>query len=416
MTLKEKFARRFGEYWLDDKERYKFLNIPDIPILFGIDGGIICIPEKEEVCNIGVVGHRGTGKSLLSHRIVDEKFWLSNDNLIIMNDSLEESFDWCKPQNNNEWINMLKDINEVPCSLPIVYLYPNSSTLTINRKDINYVKISVPFSELIENNEEYMDLGGSAIYFRSLKKDLLECRSVDEVYEVINNSEKVSKASKNKILTAFDNIFKEGILNITDIEVPDELSLNMEYTANPFSVILKAGCIPSFITSDLYTRRYKAQIFAYHINLLFLNQLSKEFQGKSLYIYFDEITKICSTDLGDNPARRALENIPSRGRNLNLGLIYCTQNYEKVPRVIQSNTDYIFALRHSNKKEVKTICNDFDVTPSIEKMILNLKKFECVCLTTDYFTIYYNSGEIKKVEGPIIGRIIPCLSRHRKPK
>lgn len=418
MELKERFARRFGEHWLDDKERYKFTEITDIPIMFGLDGGIICIPNKVEVSNIGIVGHRGTGKTLLAHRIIDELFWLLKKNVTIMNDSLEETFEWCLTQNNPDWNILLENIEQTPCALPIIYVYPNSSTLitNINNKEKSYVKISLPFSELIENNEEYMKLDRSAIYLRKLKLELLECKTVDEVKNLLESEEAIpNNASRHKIITAFENIFAEEILNITDIEIPDELSLNKKYTSNPFSVIMKAGCIPSFITSDLYMRRYKAQIFAYYINLLFQNQLSRDFLDEDLYIYFDEITKICSTN-EENAARTALEQIPTRARQLRIGLIYCTQNYEKVPRLIQSNTDYVFAFRHSNKKEVSTISSDFDVTPSIETEILNLKKFECIGLTTDYFVIYYPNGTVKPAEGPIVGRIIPPISRHKKPK
>ena len=541
-----KLAGLYGEHFLKDRERFRQIDINDIPIMFGVDGSIICIPKKGEVFNVGFVAKRGRGKcldkktkvfteagikeiknihigdivisyntkrdeferkkvlnkekiisknniiiktkfgeiicsyehkfpvidfdeimakdlnidmklirnnknsseevginfikkidkemimynleiednhnfmlantiitcnSLMAHSLCNNLFW-NGDNIAVMNDSLQETFDWTQPQDYQEWIEQLGLIKQVPCPLPMIYVYQNTNKLQITKEyGVDYVKVTIPFEELIENCEKYMELGKSENYLRKLKDDLLDCEVPQEVIDAIEDKEEIPKSSKNKILSQFENIFNDEILHITNQEVPCQLSLNKNYINNPFSVIMKANCIPSFITTDIYEKRYKAQIFAYWINLLFQNQYSREFIDKRLFLFFDEITKICNTE-EDNAAREALEQIPARGRQMKIGLIYCTQNYEKIPRIIQSNTDYIFAFRHSSYKEVGEIAKDFDVPKHIEKEMLKLDKLEVIGLTSDYFRIY-KGGEVYEDDAPVKGRIIPPLSKHK---
>lgn len=65
METKEKLARMYGaDTFLKNEERVGKVPIKEIPVMFGLDGSIICIPERREPNNVVVVGKKGTGKCL----------------------------------------------------------------------------------------------------------------------------------------------------------------------------------------------------------------------------------------------------------------------------------------------------------------------------------------------------------------
>ena len=64
-SLREKWNERYSKnskVFLNDKDRLREQKITDIPILFGVDGSIICIPRREEPSNVAIVGSKGKGK------------------------------------------------------------------------------------------------------------------------------------------------------------------------------------------------------------------------------------------------------------------------------------------------------------------------------------------------------------------
>jgi len=413
-----------------DVKRIGERTIEDMPILFGSQGEIICIPNKREIPSpIGCIAKKGQGKSLILHRVCDEAFWNWGINVSIMNDSLEECYDWCFAQNNKKWIGQLMKIRELPLSLPIVYVYAQNKDLRLKEekrygkkglfikgKYINYVKISLPFSAFLDNLNQFMDLGGSEPYLINLKDELLSCQNEDEVWDVVSKI-KVGKATDsvvNKIRTLFDNVFREQILRITNPDSPEYISA-AGYYGNPFVSLMNLGVVPCFITSNLWTQKYKAQIYAHHINSIFQAQ-DDIFYNKKTYLIFDELTKVCSTN-DKNVAGEALEQISARGRMKNIGIGYATQNYEKIPSIIRTNTEYLFALRHSSRKEVAEVKKDFDLPDYVEDDLLRLKKLECYGITSERFVVYYPDGTVDEdVTGPVKGTIIPPTSRHKMPR
>lgn len=415
---------------MSPEERFGEIIIEDIPVLFGKNGEIICIPKRAEIPSpIGCVAKKGKGKTLLIHKITEEAFWNWGINCAIMNDSLEECYDWCKPQDNKVWINQLSLIGEIPISLPIVYVYPHTSTLGLDEektgnwvkikdKDIAYVKIALPFEEVINNIENWLpNLGGSGPHLKKLKEELVECETVEDVYGLIDGIDvgDASTAVRNKIKTRFDVYFNEEILKISNPEIPADIKVK-DYFGNPFVALMNLEVVPCFITSDLYRKPYKDSIWAYHINAIFEAQRGI-FKGKKTYLAFDELTRVCSTGKkGDNLATDALNDIASRGRMKDIGLIYATQNYERIPPIIRSNTEYLFVLRHSSRREVNEIAKDFDLTGYEIDEILNLEKLECLAVTSEYFRVYYLNGEVKDEKGPLRGKIIPPMSRHKVPR
>lgn len=419
-SLQERWAQRYSKTFLRDEERTSEHRIGDLPVLFGIDGSIICIPKRDEPNNIAIVGKKGTGKSLLMHRCGDEIFWLWSQIVIIMNDVQEECLVWNEKLENNSWIIQLQDINEVAIPLPIVFVYPHTDTLGLDystlKEDINFIETTIPFSEVISNSDIYLRLGDSSRYIRGLKEKLLNCEVPQDIVDLIEAKfpSKNMEGMRNKILISFDNVFDEEILNLTNKEYPYFIE-SSGIRGNPIVVLAKLGVVPCFETSDLCSKRYMAQVFAYHLDSIFLNKYrGKILDGETVYVLFDELTHIC-TDEDKNPAYRSLCKIATRGRKLGVGLIYATQNYSKIPRMIKSNTDFVFAFRHSNEEEVNKIIKDFDLKSLDKKEIMNLEDFEVLGITNEYF-VCYKDGERWEESGPIKGRLIPPLSNHLKPK
>jgi len=419
-SLSEKWAERYSpKAFLEDKERIRYRLIEDVPVMVGIDGSIVCIPHRHEPNNIAVVGKKGTGKSLLLNRISGEIFYLWGEGVVLMNDVQGECFSWNEGMKNEEWISQLGIINEIPLAIPIIYIFPNTNTLNLDytklSSEINFISITIPFSEVIDKSEVYLKLGGSSRYVQGLKDDLLGCEIPQDVYDLIEEKCSGSKRElmKEKILVSFDNVFEEGILNITNKEYPYYLQCG-NLKGNPFVVFLKIGVVPCFETSDLFTKRYMPEVFAYHLDSIFQSKFRGGLlHGEPVYIFFDELTHICSTE-NHNSAFDSVNMISARGRKLDIGICYATQNYSKIPQITKSNTDFLFAFQHSNEKEVNEIKKDFDLQALNKKEIMNLKDFEVLGITKEYF-VCYKGGDRWEESGPIKGVIIPPQSNHTPP-
>jgi hypothetical protein len=337
-----------------------------------------------------------------------------------MNDVQEEYLSWNYPLENEDWATQLEAIDELPIALPIVYIYPHTNSLNVDyvglQTKLNFIETTIPFSEVIDNADVYLRLGDSARYIRGYKDELLECEIPQDITDLIEQKHpgKTMETMRNKILVSFDGVFDEEILNITNNQYPYKITMG-DYTGNPFVVLAKAGIVPCFETSDLFTKRYMPQVLAYHLNSIFQSKYRGGLlEGESIYIFFDELTHICS-DEDKNSTYDSLCKIAARGRKLLIGIIYATQNYSKIPRKIKSNTDFVFAFQHSNEEEVKKIAKDFDIGKLNWKEIMHLEDFEVIGITNEHF-VCYKDGKKWTEKNPVKGRLIPPLSNHMAPQ
>jgi hypothetical protein len=416
-NINEQYAKTLGRGFLSGKSPMKEQIIEDLPVLVKKDGTVVCIPKLPEMGVITSVGITGSGKTLLAGYLLDQIFWHWNDYLTVMNDSQEETFTWCLPCNDarlaeTSW----HSTKQKPMPLPMVYVFPSSDEYQMDEKDLEekcYLTISIPFEEVINNLEKYLpELEGSAKYIIEKKEELLECLSEEDLYDVIDSIPETSKgliASKQKIRVLFKNLLEKGIVNLSKLNVPCRLILD-EKTYNPFIALMKADLVPSFITSDLYSRSYKDAIFAYHLNELFKENLSGEMKGNRVWIYFDELTRVvhANSKFSSIETENALRNIASRGRNNKISLIYTTQGYNEIPIGIRGQTKFAVVFQHKTSDEVKSIAADFSLNMAVRKEILRLRKFEAYLMTTEHL-ICYKDGEKWSEQGPIKGTIIPSL-------
>ena len=449
-----KYLTSINPSFASEEERYKKVFIEDIPFMMSNDGAIVCIPKDKEVFSFGVVGTSGTGKTLLLNRLTSFLYYHWNSNVAIMNDVSEESYKWSEPMKCVEFNNFNEELNQKPIGSPIFYFYPNTITLKLDEeflKTTNHLKIVMPFEEVIEDIGFYLsgvnpsfELAKSGMYVNDIKDDLIECDTGTQIRETLNEKlpgadGKAFQSMRTKITTAFDSLIKEEILDVTNPECHSYLKVpicpyckkNLEmiegawmcqihnliekpdwYLGNPFIALMKLKQIPSFITSDLVDKKYKSEIFAYHINSIFKNNL-KEFPREKTFMIFDEIKTVCEND--SEPAAKAIGTVAARGRMNNVGLIYATQFYDKIPNSVKgAKLNYCFTFRHNNAKVLNEIGSDFDLEKTSKDKIKNLKTFECIGLTNKTFVCYMD-GERYEVSKPIKGHIIYPIANHMKP-
>lgn len=427
-SIDEYYAKIIGRQVLhhsDTGMRKQFLN--DIPVLITLDGTIVCIPRLPEMGLMSVVGKTGTGKTLTAGYLIDSIFWLWKDAIVDMNDSQEETLTWCEPNDVLEFKLRLKKINQKPMPLPVVYVFPNFDKYRYKEdllKDRNFLVVSMPFEEIINNVENYLpNLGQSLKYIIEKKKELLEVESEQDLYDIIETIDlgpKGTQSVQSKLRASFKQLINEGILNITDstapskIQVYDEIERKIIFEGNPLTAIMKAECVPSFITSDLYTGKYKDAVYAYWINSLFKESLNGTMKGKRVWIYFDELNKILDIRPENNcvATNKALDEVAARGRNNSISCLYTTQSYHNIPRVIRSQTKYAISFHQKDTDAIKELCEDFMLEKKWQNRIRSLKKYECVAATTEHF-ICYKGNKKWEESGPFHGMSFPALHRNK---
>ena len=414
--------------FLKDEERWVNVKIKDIPILFNTRGEIVCIPREDEVFAAAICGSSGNGKTLLANRLVSGLYFQWNSNVAIMNDYSEETYKWSEPMKCKHF-NETNDyyLNQKPIASPIVYLYQNTNDLQVALKSNSakyYIKTVLPFDEIMEDIGFYLngvspdfDLGKSEMYVNKLKEELKECKTPTQVRDCLRENlpgadGKTFQGMRIKILTAFDRLLEEEILDITNVECRSYLRLKEpKFRSNPFSTLMKAKLIPSFITSGLATKKYRSAIFSYYINSIFRNNL-KDFPGEKTFLYFDELTTVCTKD--GEPSAIAMGNVAARGRINNVGLIYTTQFYDKIPNCVKgAKLNYCFAFAHNSSKIITEISRDFDLDKKLRLKMQKLKEFEVIALTNNKF-ICYRNGEPYETREPQVGKIFFPLANHKK--
>jgi len=411
-----------------DYSNIKKVEINDLPVMLTRDGKVVCIPKTPEMGLITAVGLTGHGKTMLAGFLIDNIYWNWGDNICILNDSQDETLCWSEPNDVPDFTYTLKKIYQKPMPLPIIYLFPNSENFDSKEailKDKNSIIISVPFTEVMGNIDKYVPgLGASEKYLLEKKAELLEAQSEEELFNIIDSIDTGNKgmdAVARKIRAAFKKLIDEEILNISDPTRPSYLKIKRDVKTeddgkifNPFVAILKAECIPSLITSDLYIAKYKDAIFSYYIRELFHEALKGELKGKRTWLYFDELTWVIHADQRKTSpeTENALANVASRGRNNGISLIYATQSYNEIPRAIRSQTKYAIIFKHKDKEQAKGICDDFGIPKTMRDEIIGLKKFEAIIATTEYLVCY--RGSEKTIEkGPFKGVVFPPLHKNR---
>lgn len=412
--------------FMEDEDRYKEIYLDEIPVMITNNDTLVCIPNGEEVFACAICGASGSGKTLMLNRLHTFLRQQWDCNVAIMNDISEETYNW-RYSMRTQRVNIQNRVlmNQYPVGSKIVYVFPNTPSIRIPEgvKDFPYVKMVLPFDEVIDNIGKYVkavnpefDLGKSGMYINDIKEELKECDTPMQIEECLKENlpeEKGFKEMKIKILTSFQSLFKEEILDLTNKPPEFHSYLRVgDFTANPMATIMKAGYIPSLITSDLSTKKYCDEYIAHYINSLFQDNL-KNFGKKKTFLLFDELTAICKRE--DDSTSQAIGQVAARGRINNIGLIYVTQFYNRIPLCVKgAKLNYLFAFSHSDADIIGEISSDFNLDKETKNQIKNLKKFQVIGMTRNKFVFYSSTGQRWEDNKPVLGRVLFPLADHKE--
>lgn len=425
----ERKARVFGRSMINPREQYSKKIIDDIPVMFTTSGKLLCIPKTDEVKHVGIVGMTGSCKSIFVNAQVSWHYWLLKRDCILLNDFQKETQEWSLPTNTESFIKVFKKINANPCPSPIVYSYPSTKTLQIDKKDrrFPFIKISLPTEEIIKNIENYWKLDKSKVYLGNIKEELKECSSMSEIEEVLDESfpDRNQRGMKFKMKSIFQDLFENNMLEVTVPEAPAYLEFHKDkeiYRNYTIQTILRAGLIPSIQTFDLRNQEYFSAYMSFIVNSIYQNQYDDVyFKKRTISLFVDEIDKLWLGNNG-NLIKQSLGLVGTNGRAARIGMIWATQSYGKVSDSIRDNTKYLFVSRMKDAKEVNEVKKDFQIPKSMEKDILKLKKdpkkgiFEIVALTTENFVLYdLVTGKKTTSSEAHNGFLIPPIARHAQP-
>ncbi len=401
-----------------------YLKKLDNSMVYGFE---IDSPSKWYITDNWMVTHN-TCKSVFINSMLSWDYWHLKRDCINLNDFQKETFEWSLP--TNSFIDTLKIINTKPFPTPMIYVFPSTRTLQIERKDRRFhiVKMTLPVEEVIRNVEHFFKLDKSKVYLGNLIEELVDCDSIGEIRSVLEeNIHPKHTLMKNKLMNIFEALFNNNMLNVSSPEAPAFLKYKnknegKKYYNLTIQTLIKSGLIPSIQTSDLRNQDYFAAYISFIVESLYKNQYEDiYFKDRSISLFVDEIDKLWQGNNG-GLIKSSLSLIGTNGRAARIGIRWSTQHYLQVPDQIRGNTKYLFVSRKSHAKEVNEIRKDFDIPKEMEKEILNLKTdpkkgiFEIVALTTERFVIYdLKTGKITNSSGAKKGQLIPSPAQHMVP-
>jgi len=411
--------------------RLKKVVLDEIPIMITPEKELVCIERGNETFAMAISGASGTGKSLLLHRLLEDIYFQWEDNVCFLNDVSEETYDWSSPMKCIEFNTFNKTLHQFPCQLPMVYVYPNTNSLKLDlKKYVNYptLLIAIVFTEILDNLRNYIsavnpdfELKQSGMYIKQMKEELEVCETPEDVREVVKNSipdEKAFQSMKYKILGAFETLFDEKILDITNPECKVPIypmktgfeESGIEYSGNPICTLMKNGYVPSLVTSDLSTKKYYSDVLTYYVNSIFETH-EKEFIGERTFMFFDELAEICKSNR--DAITKSLGLVAARGRIKRVGLIYATQYYDRIPHLVKgAKLNYFFSFKQHSDDIRQEIKRDFNLERATKNRLKDLKKYQCIAMTNNKF-ILYRDGERWEETEPIEGTIFFPLSNHK---
>lgn len=433
----QKIKRRLLSRYMQIEETPDITPIPEIPVMISAQGEVVCIENAKDEPVIGIVGGRGSGKTLFAHSIIDHAYWKKPKlRLGILNDSLFQTMPWTLPCDRVEhsyqkqetiFVKGIRKIGESPLPLPLVFLHPSTDTLrhTVFEDEEIGFRMSLPFDHVIKNYNYFMkhkkewELGKSAPYFRNIKDDLVKCKNLDEIEEVLTlavEEDKLNKQSKDKIFSVLIDMFNEKILDV-NTGIPSKWIIEKngkKKEMNPVLACMEAGVIPVLMTQNLMPKDYFPQYMRYLIDSIFEHQITEsKLKDEPTWVFIDELPDVSSTE-NRTVASYSLRRCVTEGRNPKLGTIFALQNWTKVDPQIRNNTTHLFSY-HNKSREAKAIAKDFDLPTHIEKDIINLQKFRMIGMTHEKFIVYTTEGERYETSEPIKGMAIMPLSQHQAP-
>jgi len=423
----EELKKQYNELQ-DIEELTEPIEIPEAAIMITNANEIVCIPKLADMPSIMVVGLKRSGKSYLSHSIIDRLYWktLFDYKIVILNDSSAETNTWAVPNNDKDQILKLEQLNERPLPLPIVYLHPMDEEEPIKyfMGDVGY-DVTLPWKKVIHNHKKYLNMGDTSYYFTQLVPALIECKTEEEVRDILDNMKEdykgIPPGTRNKILSRIDSLLDSKMTDIsTEEQQPWTLSTMPEEIYNPVTACAHAGLITSLQTNAISEDTEKLSIYFSHFaGDLFNRQTQDQVfvdDQTQLFLVVDEAHNIASMSNKNTGAAKLLRRCVKEGGPRRVGTMIITQRFGDLPKDIKNNSTYIFCFK--NPGEANEIANQYKLGKKRARDITNLDKHECLAYTSEKFIIYDSNGNRREsdLNEVFIGKSLPTLSAHKAPK
>jgi len=426
VTSPDRVISKIWETYLPQEERERIEKVKEVAVMISEDNSLICIPNNRDADTIGIVGKKGCGKTTLINSFVGRIYWKFGGKHIIF-DPLNQTSEWALPNNNKYQRMYINKINEHPMPLPIVPLYP-----ILGKEKIKIVpqgfRMSMPFDEMFKNYRTFsqglkhieLSLDRSEKYFLNLKDEILECKSIDDIKNVVSekykNDKKSSESMIEKINTVLDNLDE---INFTDLSsgVPSRWEFD-EKRLIPLIGLAEIGLIPSLMTNQLFGE-YK-EFYPSYIQF-FINKIihwQSKHKDKRLWMHIDEIGDTYKKGEKKSVAGQAVNKLLTQGRNYDIGTTFSIQNYSVLDKEVRNNINYLFTFIYSASEEINAIAKDWDLNKDIKKEIGKLRTHECFAISREDnhpFKVYPFDGEPYETTGVFRGFALPPLSQHKLP-
>lgn len=422
-----------------ESENLMTIDIPEIPLIITPSEELVCIDDSNDMENICIVGDRGTHKTNSLLRLGGSFFYKFHYWVANLNDSLSQLHMTSLPQYDKKWVSFLSKIGEVPSPMPTINLYVAANGINVflpNKVGFIY---PMSFSHFLHNYTFYTEgieryhLKGTETYMNEYINQLSKTKTVDEFMDVLEElpmEEKNKRAMfarwKPKWKQIFEDKFFDSVWDnpMASSKWTLETYDGKKYTDDPMIICLKAGLfvnLPTSMARNLANGQLFNNVMTHRLRMIQQYQQihRHDLNNERIMIMIDEFQDFFGKKLGSlDPLESITLEIAKQGRSQNIGYLYTTQNYSKIPLGIrQNNTLTIIGQIGSIAKDRKELIKDLNLSSSEDKVIqtLDKSKREIIVYRKKPFIVYDKFGRKREGDNYYRGFLIPPNCATFKP-
>lgn len=420
-------------------ERVLKQKIKELPVFLTTDGDLLCFPKSRNLPKILFVGKTRGGKTYAMASIMGRIFYVFEDRICLLNDSLNQFYDLSLPNDKTALNRISERIGNKPRHLPTVNLYMSCPNLRIlyEDEDVSY-RLVLSLKEFIKRWDWFAhgvkkwDIGSPFKYIDDKIMNIIcSCSNKKELQKKLYGyfqekypDEKEFKQKKSMIekwCAALDKVF---IDEFTNNHFKDDERISpvwkvitkdgKELVTHPVIACLEATLIP--VVNNYLAKEYpiaKKQM-ADLIRKIVRHQMLSEVK-KRIWVCIDELK-----DFLDKKGSRgddlldALDYLFTQGAFNNLGFAATIQEYSKITNSMRNNASHLFVFEMASSDERKLIAADYDLDKDKLAEIKDLPKHHCLFTTKEKVVIYNKEGSRKVVEGGMwVGKVLPTITVHK---
>lgn len=414
--------------------------IKELPVMITEEGDLLCIPKtprRGALPKILIVGKTGKGKTFCLNSLVGRIFYLFQERVGIINDSLNQLYDLMLPMNEKRFKIELDMIGNKPRGLPVINLYMSCPRVKIKYADehVGY-RLVISFRDFLRGWRYYTfgvgrwDLGKAERYMTNevinaiYRKDNINGIK-NALYEILPHAkdDKEGKGIRNMIfkwVSTFENILRDEFTS--NMFQKEEMTASHwkaningeELYGHPFIISYEAGLLPIINNHIAKSYPIAEKQMVDLIKKIIRWQMEREEKRKRIWIAVDELKDFLTKK--NREIYEALDELFTQGRFNSIGFIGNIQEYTKLSPSMKANSSHLIIFELQTAEERKAIAKDYGLDAERLEEIAKLKTFQCLFTTKEKVVIYNKDGKRRVVESGIWkGRILPPITTHKAP-